>query len=207
MLANCGLGWQQKALVEALGTPDEDALQPDSAMPGIRLRVLRWRCGEGGMVSAVKAPHEPGYRLEASCRHRAHHDLLRLPEIRVSDAAVLDADGEPLDHVPADLDGVRLRFRLESPVKAYARVDVNPDMESPGPLTRSIKVDGDTFGPGAVTFDLPLTEADPLDEPLRREVTLSIHVLDPKTAAKDRNTDGVCIWRGDYTVDRSGSRA
>ena len=41
MVANCGLGWQQKALVEALGTPDEDALQPDSAMPGIRLRVLR----------------------------------------------------------------------------------------------------------------------------------------------------------------------
>lgn len=201
MAINCGLGWQRKALVEALGRPDEDELQPDSSSPGIKLHILRWRCDDGGLVSAVKAMHQSSYEIEAACNHRAHHDLARLPEIRVADVALVDAAGNALEHAPCDLEGVRLRFKLNSPVRAYARVEVDPDQGAPGMLPRRrIEVDGETFGPGTGVFDLRLTAVDELDEPLRYDLEVSIHVVDPKTAVRDRNTDGVCLWNRDYRV-------
>jgi hypothetical protein len=41
---------------------------------------------------------------------------------------------------------------------------------------------------------------DELDDQLRGEVELSIHVLDPKTAIRERTADGIRLWSKDYYV-------
>ncbi len=198
MATNCGAGWQREALEEALGRPDQDEHQPDSAMPGVRLHILRWQCGDK-YVSAVKAVHEGGYTLEVGCQHRHHHDLAQLPKIRVESVEVVGADGNALTRVPNDLQGVRAKFTLTSTVRAYARLEVFPDPNTGWPK-RIIEVDGGVFGPGTTEFELPLTEAEQLDDLLRQKMELSIHVLSPQTAIRDRNADGICLWSGDYFV-------
>jgi hypothetical protein len=198
MAINCGAGWQREALDEALGRPDEDEHQPDSTRPGVRLHIIRWRCGDG-YVSAMKAVHEGGYTLEVACQHRQHQDLAQLPNVRVQAVELLGPDGKALPRVPADLQGVRAKFTLTSPVRAYARLEVFPDPSTGWPK-KLIEVDGGVFGPGTTKFELPLTEAEQLDDPLRQKMELSIHVLDPQTAARDRNADGICLWSADYFV-------
>jgi hypothetical protein len=199
-------GWERRALVTALGRrPDEDVKQPDPNAPGINLHVMRWRCDDGaGLVSAVKAPYDDGYTVETSCRHPQHVEIARLPYVRIEHASLIDGKGAPTDLVPGNLKGGRLRFRLNSPVRGFARIEVDADMNAPGMIARRrIEVECGTFGPGPHVFDADLDPEGELDGPVRQEVTISIHVLDPKTAMRDPGADGIRLWRGTYGVQRA----
>lgn len=105
-----------------------------------------------------------------------------------------------MDRVPINLEGVRLQFKLNSPVSAHVRIDVAPDFEGHGPLSPSIHVDGGAFGHGTTIFDVPLTAVDKLESPLRHDAQFSVHVLDLKTAMQDRNTRALCLWSNDYRI-------
>lgn len=203
MLMNGLPGWTRSALVEAFDRrPDEDVERPDPDAPGVNLRVMRWRCDDGeGVVSAVKTPYKDEYTVKTTCRHAQHVEIARLPYVRVEEVSLVDGRGAPIDLVPNDLKGARLRFRLNSPVRSFARIEVDPDSNAPGALPRPrIKVECGRFGPGPHVFDADLDPDAELDEPLRHNVNISIHVLDPNTALRNAGAKGIRLWQGSYGV-------
>jgi hypothetical protein len=87
-------------------------------------------------------------------------------------------------------------------------MEVEPDLSTSGMMPRArIEVACGTFGPGPHVFDADLDPEGELDGPVRREVTLSIHVLDPETALRDWGANGIRLWRDTYGVELATANA
>lgn len=194
--------WTQKALVEALGKPGYEDYRENDADPGRRLLILNWQCNDGGTVKAVSNADNL-FTLEVTCGDERHEALGRMNEARITNARVVDsATGDERSSVPPGLEGASFEFDLDSPVTVYVGAEAWLD-----PSTRYRVVEefpAGLYGPGSHHIRVPL-RIDPTgpgkhDGPARAEVELHVSILDPGTAARDRGTDGITLFRGRFPV-------
>ena len=186
--------WTEKALTEAssdwgmvrvtIEAPDRDG------DPSVTLRT--WSCKDGTIVARGNA--SSGYTLNATCDHELHHEMGEYPSLEVSAIDVLDPAGAPVSALPSNAADYRLRFSLGSLALQFPpriRVEIFPDSELA--LSQLEEIDAGSYSAPA-TFDVPLQGV------ARHDRLLSIHVLDPHTAKRDRNADGVKLWQARYLV-------
>jgi hypothetical protein len=192
--------WTINALVEALGQPDERKFIPVAGNSQINLPVIRWRC-ESGSVRAF-GDLEGWYTVEADCEDQWHKDLQRLADARVRDAYVYDDTGQEVRSIPGHLNGVYLKFRLDTP--APARVRVEAYLDATVKLRPVEEFDVGAFVPGSHEIVVPLY-LDPQgpgakDGPARQTVELRIEILDIRTGRRDWGAHGVPLYRKEFKV-------
>lgn len=124
----------------------------------------------------------------------------RVREFRVVD----DVTGRDRANLPGALKGATLVFNLASPVAVFVRVEAWLDAEHQWRAVEEFPAG--IYGPGAHQVRVPLhiDQDGPgkHDGPAKHSVELSVQILDPHTAARDRGTDGIELYRRHFSVEK-----